>query len=291
MVSPSNSITKSIIYETDFTGDVDDVGALAVLHALVDREEAKLLMVSYNEVHPDGPRGIQAINTWYGRPDIPIGVFEGDLEDPDDSRYLPALSEISTPPPNISESTELYGNVLSQQKDQSVTIVSVGFLNNLVKVLDNHEDLIARKVSQLVLMGGLRYDSYNFVHHNLVSATEKVLTDWPTPIVVLDFGFEAKTGTVLSQTPVDNPVRIAYTHYFGGQLRDRPSWDHVAVLYGVRGTNTHFEEVSNRTGVLRSGFRWELQPGYRLYAQPKQSKEEIKRVIEELMIAEPQRSG
>lgn len=47
-------------YDTDMTLDVDDVGALAVLHALADRGEADLLAVAYNEVHQDGVAVIDA---------------------------------------------------------------------------------------------------------------------------------------------------------------------------------------------------------------------------------------
>ena len=45
-----------IIFETDFTADVDDVGALTVLHALADRGEADILAVSYNEGCSPTPR-------------------------------------------------------------------------------------------------------------------------------------------------------------------------------------------------------------------------------------------
>ncbi|MQY80475.1 MAG: hypothetical protein GH151_15035, partial [Bacteroidetes bacterium] len=54
-----------VIYETDMTLDVDDVGALAVLHGLQTEGHVTLLGVCYNEVHPLGPDAIDAINTYY----------------------------------------------------------------------------------------------------------------------------------------------------------------------------------------------------------------------------------
>ena len=54
------------------TYDVDDVGALATLHALADRGEVKLLGVLYSEVHSFGAVARDAINTWYGR-NVPVG--------------------------------------------------------------------------------------------------------------------------------------------------------------------------------------------------------------------------
>ena len=56
--------------------DVDDVGALAMLHAFADQGEVDILAVSFNEVHPSGVAAIDAINTWYGRGDIPIGTYK-----------------------------------------------------------------------------------------------------------------------------------------------------------------------------------------------------------------------
>ena len=67
---------KKIIFETDMCTDVDDVGALAVLHALADNGEAEILAISFNEVHPSGAGTICAINTWYNRGDIPIGIYK-----------------------------------------------------------------------------------------------------------------------------------------------------------------------------------------------------------------------
>ena len=84
----------SVIYETDFTFDVDDVGALAVLHALADNGEAEILAVSYNEVQSRAADAIDAINTWYGRGDIPIGLYDKPLTEPDyfHSFYIDSLA-------------------------------------------------------------------------------------------------------------------------------------------------------------------------------------------------------
>ena len=68
---PENTLPKSVIFETDMCTDVDDVGALAVLHALADSGEAEILAISFNEVHPSAADAICAINTWYNRDDIP----------------------------------------------------------------------------------------------------------------------------------------------------------------------------------------------------------------------------
>ena len=45
LAAAPSSVTSPVpvIFDTDIMGDVDDVGAVAVLHALTDRGEAKIL--------------------------------------------------------------------------------------------------------------------------------------------------------------------------------------------------------------------------------------------------------
>ena len=60
-----------VIFDTDMAGDVDDVGALAILHAMADLGEAEILAVGISSRNEDVGPVVDAINTWYGRPDIP----------------------------------------------------------------------------------------------------------------------------------------------------------------------------------------------------------------------------
>jgi len=72
-----------IILDTDIGPDCDDAGAVAVLNALADRGEAKLLAMACCTSSEWGAPCVQAINTYYGRPDIPVGTCkrEGFLTD------------------------------------------------------------------------------------------------------------------------------------------------------------------------------------------------------------------
>ena len=114
-----------------------------------------------------------------------------------------------------SDSLDLYREVLRSQPDGSVTIVSVGFLNNLDVLLREERELVAEKVRQLVVMGGRHNDGFNLVRHNLVDVTKRVITDWPTPLAITDFGGSVRTGTALEHASPDNPVREAYLSDFG----------------------------------------------------------------------------
>lgn len=280
----------NVILETDFTLDVDDVGALAVLHALADRGEANILAVSYNEAQRNAAAAIRSVNAWYGRADLPVGVFRGPLAAPDDehSRYIDRLAQMAPRDGDAAaeSSHAMYRRVLRAQPDGSVTIVSVGFLNNLHDLLRSDGELVRAKVRKLVLMGGVRNDGFNFVRHNLAGQTQHVLTHWPTPIVVSQEGADIRTGAGLRDAPAENPVREAYRLWWRGEVKSRSSWDQLAVLYGVRG-GACFEEVATGEGRLRSGFTWRMQPGWRTYLRLRVDKRELQATIEALMVAEP----
>ena len=116
-----------------------------------------------------------------------------------------------------------------------------------------------------------------------------MLRNWPTPIVVSQEGGDIHTGAALDTTPAENPVREAYRLWWQGEAKGRSSWDQVAVLYGVRGLGEWFEEVVTGRGRLRSGFEWDMQPGWRTYLALRVEKRVVEADIEALMVAPPRR--
>src|SRR5690349_15242291 len=65
-----------IILDTDIAPDYDDVGAMAVLHSLADRGEAKILAtISCNAFKTTVPT-LSVLNTYFKRSEIPIGVVK-----------------------------------------------------------------------------------------------------------------------------------------------------------------------------------------------------------------------
>ena len=280
---------KKVIFETDMCLDVDDVGALATLHAMADSGEVEILAVCFNEVHKSGVAAIDAINTWYNRGTIPVGIYKGKLNEPDNSKYLDYVAEF---PHDLTNETapsalDVYLQVLGEQPDKSVTIISVGFLNNIYDLLKADRGLIARKVTELVVMGGLRGDDFNLVRHYLVDQSEYILRNWPTPLVISHHGGSVRTGAKLSAAPAENPVREAYYRWFDKKYQGRSSWDQLAVLYGVRGVAGYFDKVTSGKGELRNEYEWEMKPGFRSHLDAQLSDDELADIIEDLMIKPP----
>ena len=129
-----------IILDTDMGGgpcmDVDDVGTLCMLNALVDNGEADLLAVMVNTWPSACTGAVSVLQHHYNRDDVPIGALQTEqyvYSHP----YVEMLAD-GWPSPykrssQVTDATELYRRVLSAQPDGSVVIASVGMLTNLAK--------------------------------------------------------------------------------------------------------------------------------------------------------------
>lgn len=306
---PVSDEPARVILDTDFASDVDDAGALAVLHALADAGEVEILAVMVSD-GGDAPshRAIDAINTFYGRPDVPIGVVSG-VAPEFASSYVEALAsgfpnDVEGPPAAV----DLYRRILAEEPDDSVTIVSVGYLTNLDALLSSAPDeyssssgsqLVAAKVRGWVAMGGHYPDSVDhpfgaeFNFEQDVTATLNAVADWPTPAVFSgwELGEIVLTGAVLqTAAPSDNPVREAYRLFNDGL--DHRSWDLTAVLVAVRGTTGLFEVCAGRNMIGPGGSNTWLfdDDGPHGYLRLVVPAEEVASVLDGLLIAPPERS-
>jgi len=282
---------KKIIYETNMCLSIDDVGGLSMIHALQNRGEAEFLAVCLNEVHPNGVAAIDAINTWYGRGDIPVGVFRGVFPDPDTSAFLTELTKFphDLDDKNALSALDVYRKVLANQPDKSVTIISVGFMNNLDILLKNEPALVEKKVKELVIMGANNGDNHNLGFHNTEKAAQNVLENWPSPLVFHHLGGDVLTGLGLKKTNAENPVREAYYKYSGSKFANLGSFDQITVLYGVRGACNYFSKTSEGTGSIPSGFKWEMKKRNDSVLQYLLPAEAYARIIEDLMIEAPKK--
>ena len=252
-----------IIFDTDFRADCDDVGALAVLHALTDADECSILGMVTSTTGPRIVAAIDAVNTYYGRPDLPIGLCPRAHTEHFDP-YAPTLGDPQLYPSDQTnaeapDGVVLYRRLLFDAPDRSVTVVVVGYATCADLLLETGPDhqgdgiplsgleLVQRKVVELVQMGGVGLrdsDTFNLGHD--AEAAVGVGQRWPSPITYSPLGGDVKAGAALSE-PERNPVAKAFELYPGagpaGVIGDRQSWDEIAVLYAVRGTHWQGEEL------------------------------------------------
>ena len=237
-----------VIFDTDIGNDVDDCLALAILHAFESRGEARIAAVTITKDNPWAPRLASAINIFYGRPEIPIGVVHGG-KTLDDGYLQKALAAGHHKyEDRARDAVTVLREALQAEPDGSVAIVQVGFSTNLARLLDSPggRDLVAKKVRRLVLMAGDFSGGgpeYNVVTD--IPAAQKVAREWPTPVVWS--GFEVgrtikyPAASIVRDfgPPGANPVADAYRVYLKMPY-DRETWDLTAAFYAVRPGDGYF---------------------------------------------------
>ena len=248
-----------IIFDTDMGNDIDDALALAMLHAFESRGEAKLLAVTITKDNRWAAPYVDVVNTFYGRPDIPVGVVHNG-KTPESNPMIEGPSERKradgsyvyphriTDGRQAPEAVALLRRVLAGQPDGSVVIVQTGFSTNLARLLDSPADsasllsgreLAAKKVRLLVAMAGDYVSTKpEFNVETDVPSARKVFGEWPTPMVVS--GFEVGEAMLFPATSIehdfayvpDHPVAEAY-RLLMKMPYNRPTWDLTAALYAV----------------------------------------------------------
>jgi inosine-uridine nucleoside N-ribohydrolase len=303
----------NIILDTDIGPDFDDAGAMAVLHALADSGKAKILAtISCNKDSLVVPT-IEVINTYFGRPAIPVGAPKNKGVRMKASQHWP--DSIVARFPHQSSSTKeapdavlQYRTILASQPDHSVTVVTVGFLTNLSNLLQspadqisplNGTDLVALKVKNLVSMAGKFPSGKEFNVYMDSTASKYCYTHWPTPIVFTGFeiGEKVKTGLrLIREQGENNPVREAYRIALKGSKEDefgRMSWDQTAVLIAVYGATPFFQTTAGTISVNPDGSNgWIDDPaGNHSYVSFKMTPDSLSRFIEARMMHVPKKSA
>lgn len=295
-----------IILDTDMESDVDDVGALAMLHALADGDETDILGVMVCAKNPWSIICADRINTFFNRNNLPVGQLKGAGVDRG-SRYAKQIAEefpgklesAAAAPDAVNQ----YRKILSKQPDNSVIILSIGYLTNLRDLLASEADryskldgqeLVNKKVRLWVCMGGtfpsgreanIRWDT---------EASIEAISNWPTDIIFS--GWETglmDTGAQILDLPESNPVRRAYELF--GRIPHK-NWDQVAGLFAVRGLDNgpaaDYWELSEPGRIVIDSSdgsnTWEEDPsGTHRHLIQVGSDEDIAREIDSLMMHMP----
>lgn len=248
----SLAAAEKIILDTDLGDDVDDAGTLAVLHALADRGDIEILAVGIVNGHVDAVPCADAINTWYGRPDLPLGTIKAGWPINHDrfnmgqvaAAYPHDLTKATAP-----EVVGLYRSILAAQPDHSVTLVVVGQATNVANLLKSQPDahspldgveLMRRKIRFYAAGGNGRATlpsgqaGWNYQNDKAAAAYEltHLPSDFPT-VFAGGSGLNIKVGSCYQQAAPDHIVRRLYENYFDGTARDRQTWDQLRLVYGA----------------------------------------------------------
>ncbi len=302
-----------IIFDTDFGGDADDLGALAMLNNFIDKGECDLLAVMCWSTEQFAVSAIDAVNRFYNHTDIPIGTRKGETyyESWSYSRPIADSFYHQLEYKDARDATTLYRQLLAQSDDKSITIVTVGPLMNIQNLIKSGADsisnmtgkeLIDGKVKEFVTMGG-QYPSgekeWNF-DGGMPGVTKFVIQNISVPVTFSGFevGAAIKTGEIFNDIETRTPLYVGFMYFsqnapwikeaYKGRILDNSSFDQTAVLYAVRkGEGSYWNKIEG--GYCdpddNGGNKWITgATTNQSYLRLKMDPEEMAKLIESIML-------
>ncbi len=305
-----------LIFDTDFGGDADDLGALAMLHGFVKKGECEMLAIMLWTNEKYAVPAIDALNRYYGHPEIPIGVRSGGtyVSETTHNKILADNFPYNLTYEDVPSTTELYRKILAENPDSSIVLVTVGPLLNIKLLLESEpceyshltgKELLHRKVKEMVVMGG-QYPSgeweWNF-NGGMPGVSKFVFDNITLPVVFVGYevGAVIKTGDVFNEINPKHPLYIGYYHfskhapwmqegYIEGKISANATYDQTAVLYAVRGgIGNWWEKIEGGRNLIdeNGGNVWvEGEKSNHSYLKLITSSDKMGRLIDSLMLFE-----
>lgn len=247
-----------LLIDTDLGGDCDDVGAIALANIFQNKKEIEIIGMTHTTSLPWGVSCIDIINRYYHNP-MKLGAnMDENYCNENCNRYAQKMAEAFASSyhdrKEAEEATTYLRKVLSRQEDHSVSIVCIGQLINMARLLQSKEDqyfagngieLVAKKVKEFIVMGGLFttpeekifFEGAPYqIEYNIccdISSAQYFIKNVPTKVIFSDFkcGYQVHTlGPLIAQKDMTNPITFAYVHF---QNKPRESWDLLAIYYAV----------------------------------------------------------
>ncbi len=247
-----------VVFDTDMGSGIDDALALALLHGLAGKDEARIAAISVSYANLKAAAFVDIVGRFYASATtglaamflrgLPIGLANASAAAAPDTPILtaPALAKYPTGIRQLNDTAEvapLIRNALTAQHDQNAVVVLTGPATNLVKVLDlqGARDLITRKVKMLVISGPSDINVKTGI-----AAAKRLFAEWPSPIVVSPDGIGEELLFPAASIEKDfayaehHPIVDAYQAY-KSMPYDAPTWAMSAVLYAVRPQEGYFK--------------------------------------------------
>lgn len=236
--------------DTDIGPDCDDMAALAILLSLCEEGKGRLLGVTHCTGSPYGLAAIDCVQKRFGL-QLPLGTCK-------DASFLSAAQYLSYTPHLYHqfphdyplkkaqpEAAEVFAAALENVSEKSVTLITIGPLNNLSLFLSHPiaGKRMREKVKHIVAMGGAFETEAPYIEWNIqmdIPSARNTLSLWEGE---MDFcpseAFSpVLTGECLNNFP-DHPVSAAYRIFTKGKML-RPSWDLGTVAAALLGAQAPY---------------------------------------------------
>ncbi len=258
--APVEAKPLNIIFDTDMGNDIDDALALQMLLNYEKAGRLNLLGITICKANPHAIPFVDGYCRFNGRNDIPLGyVYDGVT--PEDGTFLlptlnaeyngkPIMEPVRTIDSNLPEAYKLIRQLLAAAEDGSVTLIAVGPMTNMGRLMTSQADeisplsgveLVKAKVCRVVTMAALFSEKFPFPEWNVecdVPSCRNLFELCPVPLTTSGYevGYELKYPhtSILSDfgTPEAHPLCVAYRSYMQMPY-DRETWDLTAVLEAV----------------------------------------------------------
>lgn len=299
----------NVLLDLNIDGDCTNLGALSVLHVYANQNKARILATTACFNSPLATGCIKAINTYYGRPDLPVGILHRQNETHPTPFMKPVNETFRPEHPDGEEapdSVTVMRRALAQEPDGSVTFVVVGCLASAAALLQSGPDDISplsgqelcdRKIKRLVAMAG-EFPTFNetFGENNIVvqiPAAQYVTEHFKGELVLSGYEIGIRTRSLKEfrlHGSDSHPLKMMYVINDGeGFTEGNPSWDHTAVMEAVE-PGKYFDlhkpgriEVTEKEGLTV----WhEEVGGKQTYLMPKLPFDEVAGVINDMIFPE-----
>ena len=253
-----------VILDTDIGSSTDDLFSLELLYRYEEQGLCRLLGVVVDREGEDCAACADVMNTYFGHPEVPIGLVREGIKNPSvwiNYKALPnyqlengqqmfrhSINDYSSLP----DGWQLYRQLLASQPDRSVSICSIGFVTCLAQLLQSEPDeyspltgveLVSQKVKCAYVMGGVFGEAiepdYNFGQG--ITFAQDFFRLWPSDVdMVLS---PAEVGDPIEYVPEQVISDISWTdihpikqvYMTCNCSTGQKMWDPMAVIHAVEG--------------------------------------------------------
>ncbi len=307
-------VAKTVILDTDIASSTDDVVTMVALYNLMDQGKVNLKAIMVDRMGDINPKFADLMNTYYGHPEIPIGMVHDGAENPkvwvdygkmaepetytDEPVFKRTLSNAQIA--ELPDAAKLYRKILSQCPDSSVTIISIGFAANLARLLESEGDeyspltgveLVTKKVAAIHQQAGhfgeAAEPDYNFTQDK--DHAYVYMDKCPVPMYFspqecgekFPYNNEDLLADLKSVGKEDSPLYHICTHHTVNKILHM--WDAVTLMQMLHPDLFEFNGPSNiyvdDNMVLHKGDRTTKSNRYYLFPKDDASSQKIMEYI------------
>lgn len=234
----------NMILDSDFGSSTDDLFALMMLNHYIDDGLVDLKGVVVDREGEKNAQLVDIFNTYYGHPDIPIGLERNGVKNPrcfipyngicdlKDAQGQP-LFKRSQDLSNCLDGYKLYRRLLSQAEDKSIVVVAIGFATTLAQLFESGADeysnqsgldLFAQKVKAVYIQSGRFESGDSLSGYNMRAASRQSAIFYDKFPKNVDIVMSpSNIGDQMDYLPKDvlvdlsytevNPIKAVYTNY------------------------------------------------------------------------------